>query len=462
MTQLPIHPQSDQPHVDEFDPANQSLADALRRSFRVLKLLMIVLVALYFLSGWFSVQPNEVAIVTRCGRVLGTGANELNASSVLGPGWHWSWPYPIDQWVKVSTSEREIPVQFMFELSDEEKASGSLAPKYGTLAPVRDDYLITGDVNILHAALVVKYKITDPVAYLANVYPMFSAAASGRAKQYHSYPEYTVLTSIVRDAVIDTAARRNDLEIRGAKQSEFLGAVADCVNAKLKKLASAGAPLGISIDPATGILAPKTNNVEGIMPPRQVQDAFEGVDKALSTRVIMVTKASSDAHGLYLQTAGPDFEKLGDAVQAEFDMLLKASSSAPGAKPSGEEIAKQRQEVETLLLEATGDVRSIIKTAQIKRDQTVKEAAGDYDQFMAVLPEYKKNPEVFFSQILAETFSAALGNREIGKTFVPDTGRAYWLQIPRTPVEATDRSRLNQPTPGIIQDPNAPTMRKVN
>lgn len=45
-------------HVDELDPANQSLAEALRKSFRVLKLIMLVLVVLYFLSGWFSVKPN--------------------------------------------------------------------------------------------------------------------------------------------------------------------------------------------------------------------------------------------------------------------------------------------------------------------------------------------------------------------------------------------------------------------
>ncbi len=462
MTQLPIHPQSDRPYVEEFDPANQSLADALHRSFRVLKLLMVVLVGLYFLSGWFSVKPNEVGIVLRCGRVLGAGPNELGATAVLGPGWHWSWPYPIDRWETVSTSEREIPVQFMFELSDDEKASGIAGAKYGVLVPTRDDYLITGDVNILHAALVVKYRITDPVAYLANVYPMASLAASGRSKANLSFPEYTILTSIVRDAVIETAARRNDLAIRGSKQSEFLSSVADCVNARLKRLEAAGAPLGITVDPANGIIAPKTSGVEGIMPPRQVQQAFEEVDKALSSRNIAVSKATSLAQSLFLTTAGPDYTMLSDAVQAEFDVLRQASAVKGDASKLNTELAERRVAVEKLLVQATGDVRNIIKKAQIKHDQTIKEAAGDFDQFMSVLPEYLKNPEVFRSQLLAETFSAALGNREIGKTFVPESGKGYWLEIPRSPIEALDRTKPMEETPGVINDPsNVSTRNRV-
>src|SRR6185436_8575531 len=81
-------------YADEFDPANQSLADALRKSFHVLKFLMLVLVVLYFLSGFFTVNPSEVGLKLRYGRVVGTGAATENP--VLGPGWHWSWPYPFE------------------------------------------------------------------------------------------------------------------------------------------------------------------------------------------------------------------------------------------------------------------------------------------------------------------------------------------------------------------------------
>src|SRR5690348_12096254 len=47
---------------EELDPAQQSLADALRVSFGVLKAIMVVLLILYAFSGFFSVGNNEVAL----------------------------------------------------------------------------------------------------------------------------------------------------------------------------------------------------------------------------------------------------------------------------------------------------------------------------------------------------------------------------------------------------------------
>jgi hypothetical protein len=122
------------------------------------------------------------------------------------------------------------------------------------------------------------------------------------------------------------------------------------------------------------------------MPPRQVQQAFEEVDKALSSRNIAVSKATSLAQSLFLTTAGPDYAMLSDAVQAEFDVLRQASAVKGDASKLNTELAQRRMAVEKLLVQATGDVRNIIKKAQIKHDQTIKEAAGDYDQFMSEEP----------------------------------------------------------------------------
>ena len=122
-TPAPRGPQGEA-YVEELDPANQSLADSLRKSFRVLKLLMLVLLVLYFLSGAFSVKQGEVGLILRFGRIVGTGKGEQTKAAVLTPDWYWSWPYPFERAVTVPTSERQLPVSFMFQLSDKEKASG--------------------------------------------------------------------------------------------------------------------------------------------------------------------------------------------------------------------------------------------------------------------------------------------------------------------------------------------------
>jgi membrane protease subunit HflK len=441
-------------HADALDPANQMVAEALRKSFRVLKLLMFVLIVLYFLSGWFSVKPSEQAVVLRYGRIVAGGPGETR-SPVLGPGWHWSWPYPIDRWETVSTRERSIEVPFLYQFTEEEQTGGITGYKYGPLSPARDDYLITGDVNILHASLVVVYKITDPVAYLTHVFPMPDPKATPRSKPSLHYPEYALMTDLVRNAVIETAAHRTDLEIRGARQSDFLAAALRQVNHSLHALAAAGTPVGITLDPATGLIAPKTGGVEGLFPPRQVQEAFENVDKALAQKVIMITRATSDAQSLLVRTAGLDYAPLGEAVAQEFSILRQASAARPGspeATAAQDALARQRAKVEELLVEAGGDVRHTIKKGEIRRDQTLKEAAGDYDQFRAVLPEYERNPTIFVSQLLADAFANALANDRIAKLFVPENVSRYWITVPRATPPQEDLSKPREQKPGVIEE----------
>jgi modulator of FtsH protease HflK len=440
MSSTPSHP--DRPlslgpgHEEALDPANQSLAEALRKSFGILKLLMLVLVVLYFLSGWFSVKPHEQGLVLRYGRIVGAAPGQPVEAAVLRPGWHWSWPYPFERWITVPTSEREIPVDFMFQLSDQEKASGIAGNKVNPLSPLRDDYLITGDVNILHASLIVKYRITDAVNYVTYVHPTPAPRSGPKSPAYERFPEYTILSNLARDAVIECAARGEALAIRGSKQDEFLMAVAKGLNQKLDELTKAGTPLGISVDPNTGVLAPKSNTIEAILPPRQTQQEFDRVFSAQTEMSSNITKARSEARERKLQAAGPDFEPLAEAVNKEYDLLTRLNAAESAKKPS-EDLRKQynaeRTEVEALLEKATGTVQSIIKGAMIQRDQVVKEAEGDWEQFKSLLPEYQRNPEIFMSRLRDETYARALDNPDIAKMWV-SKGRdgKIWLRIPRS------------------------------
>ena len=426
-------------HEGGLDPANQSLADALRRSFGVLKLLMFVLVVLYFLSGWFSVEQHEVGLVTRYGRIKGIGPT--SDAAVLGPGWHWSWPYPFERWVKVATNERELPVEFLFQLTDEERTGGIKGFRYDNLSPMRDDYLITGDVNILHASLIVKYKVVDPVAYLTNVHPMPAPGANVRAPEFMRQPEFSVLTRLARNAVIETAAKGEALEIRGRGQDQFLVDVGNVLTEKLRELEARGESLGIAIDPATGIIAPKAGGtIEAIMPPRQVQEVFDKVFAAQNEKSAEITKAQASAQQRLRETAGPAFDEVAEMVDNEFELLLRLSEEQSKRAPDAAEVTRlsaavieQRDKVENALESASGEVQAILKDAQIRRDQFVKDAAGDYEQFIRLLPEYLRHPEIFISR-MRETYSSALASKKIGKIFLPEpaAGGRIWLQIPRT------------------------------
>src|SRR5712691_4378877 len=88
---------SSPPPETPVDAGSQALSEALRSSFAIVKVLMVVLLLVFLGSGFFTVGPQERAIILRFGKPVGQGPQAL-----LGPGPHWSFPYPIDECVKVS------------------------------------------------------------------------------------------------------------------------------------------------------------------------------------------------------------------------------------------------------------------------------------------------------------------------------------------------------------------------
>ncbi|MHC4188021.1 MAG: hypothetical protein ACYSRQ_07500, partial [Planctomycetota bacterium] len=75
----------------EIDHASQSLSEALRISFVVLKIIMVILVVVFLALGLTTVGPDERALVLRFGKIRGVGEERM-----LGPGLHWVFPYPIE------------------------------------------------------------------------------------------------------------------------------------------------------------------------------------------------------------------------------------------------------------------------------------------------------------------------------------------------------------------------------
>ena len=105
------------PVIEEpLDPANQSLADALRLSFRVLKIVMIFLVIIFLFSGVVIVDEREVVVLARFGRQV----------AVLKPGLRVALPYPIHEQIHVSTAQKRLSVDtFWLRIRDADKAKGT-------------------------------------------------------------------------------------------------------------------------------------------------------------------------------------------------------------------------------------------------------------------------------------------------------------------------------------------------
>ena len=144
------------------DSTTMALADALSSSFKIIQGLMIGLVVIFLGSGFFTVEPNEVAVKLRFGKPVGTGEDRI-----LQQGLHWSPPSPIGEIVKIPIGETRsvIATNCWYAVTPEMEISGQLPYATSSLRPGVDGYAITSDENIIHARADAKYLISDPVAF---------------------------------------------------------------------------------------------------------------------------------------------------------------------------------------------------------------------------------------------------------------------------------------------------------
>src|SRR5690242_16324060 len=125
------------------DAGSEALTEALRSSFWIVKVVMFLLLIVFLGSGFFTVEPQEQAMIIRLGKPVGEGRKAL-----LGPGLHWSFPYPVDEYVKVPISaiQKVNSTVGWYATTPEQELAGteeSSLPINYPLNPVRDSYAIT-------------------------------------------------------------------------------------------------------------------------------------------------------------------------------------------------------------------------------------------------------------------------------------------------------------------------------
>lgn len=212
------------------DAGTQALSEALGSSFRIIKFLMGILVVLFFLSGMFTVEPNQVAVKLRFGTPVGVGAEQL-----LKPGWHWAFPYPIDEVVKVPVGQSHslTSTAGWYPTTPEMEARNERPPARPSLIPLVDGYTLMGDGNIIHVRAILKYRITDPVQYAFR----FANATN-------------LLQQIVDNALFYASAQFNaDAALSGEDKRKFQEKVIERVRDKARDL-----QLGVELESGGEVL----------------------------------------------------------------------------------------------------------------------------------------------------------------------------------------------------------------
>jgi membrane protease subunit HflK len=136
-------------------------ADALMQTAtwarRTLKVVMIILFVGYCFSNYIVLESNEQAFVLRFGALSGDKVKKPGRS-------YWAAPKPFSQVVRIRAEKAHtVHTGFWYNIPPgSNPATDPAQPQFETGS---DDYLLTGDYNIVHAKWALTYVIEDPVAY---------------------------------------------------------------------------------------------------------------------------------------------------------------------------------------------------------------------------------------------------------------------------------------------------------
>jgi membrane protease subunit HflK len=423
--------------AEEMDTAGRSLSEALRISFIILKVIMVVLVIAFLASGFKTVGSDERALVLRFGRIRGVGEARL-----LGPGPHWIFPYPVDEIIKIKV-EKKVNLAtdaFWYFQTEQEKLTGQKRPVRPDtpLDPKKDGYCLTrsewrgevpavSDANELNNAaarggLRIRYNRTNANAPSENV-------RTGSGQIGTSGNDYNIVHSKwqLTYQIDDPERFFKNILVDDVKPDEtYFDVATRSVTPLLKDLlesAVVSTVVNYTIDEAISSKASIPDDVKKLMQdvlddinsgikvvsvyltdvtwPRQVDDAFLASIKASNTKQTTITDARSYAENTISGAAGPVAEKL-------FNALRDDSIS--------------EKEKEVLWSQVAGQAQKILATARAYRTKAVETARANADYLERLLPEYRKHPKLVLQRIYLDAVEQVFNDADEKFVIQPTEG----------------------------------------
>ncbi len=290
-------------------------AKSVRKSVGPAMLFWLIVLALGVVAGFSSVyvvDETENAVITRFGKYQQT----------VGSGLHVKLPFGIDKNYNVDIKTLRAE-QFGFKTV---KAGRNNEYKNNIS---EESEMLTGDLNIVDVEWVIQYKVTDPKQWLFNVY---------EREQTIRDISRSVINTLVGDRAI--------FDVISSDRSTIQNLAQEQMNENFKALG-----LGINVT---------TVQFQNVVPPVEVQAAFEDVNKA-----------------------SQDMKRL---------------------------INEGKEEYNKEIPRAQGEADRQIQVAEGYASERVNMAKGDVARFNAVYEEYKRSPKATKERIYLETMAEIFGS----------------------------------------------------
>jgi len=120
---------------------------------KIVTTLIVLGILITFLTGLYTIDPEEVGVIQRFGKYINT----------TSPGLHFKIPFGVDKLTKV-----KVKNVYKEEFGFRTLRSG-VNTKYSSRDYSNESIMLTGDLNIADVEWIAQYRIKDPVAYLFQI-----------------------------------------------------------------------------------------------------------------------------------------------------------------------------------------------------------------------------------------------------------------------------------------------------
>ncbi len=402
------------PPPPQTDLGEQSLADALRISFRVLTVIMVCIVVAFLLTGIKEVDATQRGIRTLFAKIVGTSE----------PGLVYTWFYPVGGIELIDVREQTLTIDdfWMYESPDDKlKPLQDRKPTTDGLRPGWDGALLTGDRYLLHVRLICKYQRDNVGDWKKNV----------------SDENELIRSAVCAAAIRAAATRTGDSLQRDPKEKEaFKTEIRMATQRSLDRMHA-----GINIK---RIEVPQ----EGIAWPLKAMQAFNDVTTAIQNKQSFIDQARGDAEDILNAAAGENYRMLvgkpwlGDqggqnpSEQADnepYDLIGKYELALKD--DDNDRAQRLLEKINEVLSTCKGQGRGVIEQAKSYKTTIVKHVesyANRFEQLLEQLPDDPQGRKLMYDRLWLKVQDEVLNSPTVEKHWVPPgkDGRMI-LIIPR-------------------------------
>ncbi|MDO9576463.1 MAG: FtsH protease activity modulator HflK [Candidatus Cloacimonadales bacterium] len=248
---------------------------------RFITIVIVIAAAIFFFTGLYTVDPEEVGVIQRFGKYVTT----------TEPGLHFKIPFGVDKLTKVK-------VKHVFK---EEFGFRTIQPgvksTYSTKGYDLESIMLTGDLNIADVEWIVQYRIKDPVKFLFNIRNIEETIRD-------------LSESVTRQIVGD----RSGDEVIVLSRKE----IADDIQVELQK----------TLDDYGSGIEIYTINLQNVNPPEPVKPAFNDVNSAKQEKERILNEAWQQYNQIIPEAKGKAKRTIEEAEGYAINRVNRANGDA--------------------------------------------------------------------------------------------------------------------------------------